>query len=1303
MAQKEGLQIEKLRGLENYHTWCFAVKNALEYRNLEKCITEPVTETDTDKLQKCKSILCLCVETKLYVHIMDATSASQVWKKFKELYEDKGMTRKIGLLRNLIGTKLSDCDNMQGYVNTLLDYFNKINAIDFKITDDWKTAILLSGLTDDFKPFIMSIEASETSLKAEQIMSKLLDSESASGEKGDAFFANKKTFKNSKKKFVKRHCDKCNSNKHDTDWCGKNKKKEKTEYANNAFALFSESKEEPWYVDSGTSQHMTPDPDLLENKQKVQVPDIRAANGGMLKIDLVGKKTLDFGEQSINANEIFYVPGLSANLLSVSKICSHGNTVLFDNSGCTVRNSKGQILAQCKEQNGVYKLYPRTNAVSMLAKTDETALMWHRRLGHINYAALKKMRDGIVDGIKFNDDDSDVKRCEACCVGKQARLPFAKSETKTKQILELIHTDVMGPMQTQSIGHAKYVLTFIDDYSKKVFVYFMKQKSEVFDIFVKFKNFIENQTDSKIKIIRSDNGGEFCSRKFDDLFTKSGIQHQLTAPYTPQQNGTAERMNRTLVEKAKCMLYDADLPNTFWAEAVNMAAYLVNRSACSAHSKTPDELFFGKKIDVSNIKIFGSPVMVHINKENRRKLDPKAAKMVFVGYDSDTKGFRCVDRQTRKIVISRDVKFFEHNAKTFNNTIMDDDEPSEPNNVSSTAPTPTINVSSNNGATINAPSVSPNEPEYDASLFDDDDNGAAGGIITLDDTQLDESDDLPSPPSNANDPDFSTRANLNDAQRSPVSTRNRLKQNQVSLSEINSMFFAMIAEPVTFDQAVSSAESKQWRDAMDDEMKSHALNKTWSLEKLPADRKAIKCKWVFKVKRDVNGDVEKFKARMCGKGYSQREGIDYQETFAPVVRYTSLRYLIGLAVKDGYKICQMDAITAFLQGDLTESVYMEQPEGYNDGSGRVCKLQKAIYGLKQAGHEWNKKLDRALLEVGMIKSRSDPCIYYTKNKNIILAIYVDDFLIFYRSTNNLGILKQYLNRRFMMKDLGTAQRCLGMRITQHENGIAIDQSMYIIDILKRFNMFDCNPVGTPTNTALHLSVKMVNENNEITGKVPYQEAVGSLLHLSQATRPDIAYAVHDVSRFNSKHANEHWQAVKRIFRYLKGTINYKLNFCRTEDNMEMHAFSDADWGSEVDERHSCSGHVVLLSNAAVSWYSHRQEIVAMSSTEAEYIALWETGREVIWLRNLEKELVQQQNATIVHMDNTSSMKLAESDAYRRRSKHIDIRYHKVRELIKLGFIKLKYRESSKMVADSLTKAVTKEKTQYCAREFGLVE
>lgn len=410
---------------------------------------------------------------------------------------------------------------------------------------------------------------------------------------------------------------------------------------------------------------------------------------------------------------------------------------------------------------------------------------------------------------------------------------------------------------------------------------------------------------------------------------------------------------------------------------------------------------------------------------------------------------------------------------------------------------------------------------------------------------------------------------------------------------------------------------------------------------------------------------------------------------------------MALAVKKNFRIHQMDVITAFLQGDLKEEIFMEQPEAYHNGSNLVCKLNRSVYGLKQAGRQWNLKLDNALKKFGLIRSLMDPCIYYTKKMNLLIAIYVDDFLIFYTKLDELNDLKKFLNETFKMKDLGPAKHCIGINIKQTGKGIELNQTRYIEEVLNRFRMQDCKPVKNPSDTNQKLSVQLVTEENSLVGKVPYQELVGCLLFLSQATRPDIAFAVNNVSRFNNKHSEIHWQAVKRILRYLNGTKHHKLCYTKEGDS-ELHAYSDADWASDVDKRLSCTGFVVNLSNGAINWSSKRQQIVALSSTEAEYIALSSTVRDVIWIKQLLGEIDKSSiMPTTIFCDNQSAIKLGEIEAYRPRTKHIDIRYHHLRQKINEGIIELKYISTKEMTADSLTKAVPAEKHALCTSKMGL--
>lgn len=1257
--------IEKLKGSENYHTWSFAISNLLEYKGLKEALTtDTASDTlTTTKLSEAKAIVSLCIETCVVVHVRDCKSAKEIWILLKKRYENKGLSRKIGLLRKLISVRFEENNDMQSYINEIMECSQKLTGIGFEIGDEWLAAILLAGLSDSFGPFIMGIEATGGTITTDTIISKLMDSQESEKKNGEALFNKKQGNRNSI--FKDKTCYNCGKKGHLAKVCRKPPKADKNsnekakaniaeeENAFSAFLCGNKTDQQVWYLDSGASNHMTPFENLLNNKKTTNVNNIMTANNAKMQPKYAGDAVLKLNESDVVIRDILHVPELAVNLLSINKIAERGNTITFNKNGCIVKNSRNEIIINCKPENGVYKV-KQGNGMCNVAKGKENAIIWHRRLGHMNVQSMKKMRNGAVNGIDFVDADNEIKSCEVCAKGKHARQPFKSSESSSTEILQLIHSDVIGPMETLSIGGARYVLVFTDDYSRKVSTYFLKTKSEVPDCFIEYKTMMENQTGKKIKCIRFDNGTEYM--KLIGYFRKNGILHQTTTPYTPQQNGAAERMNRTLIEKAKCLLFDANLPRNFWAEAVSMATYLTNRSVTSVHKKTPDEMFFGKRVDLSNLKLFGSSVMVRIPKEKRKKWDKNSMKMIFVGYDMKTKGYRCIDKASLKLVISRDVIFIEESTNKMNEITIDCEK---------------------------------NETASDiVGGVEDQSNDSFDDAVDNTDASLDES-------QHDVDPDYKPPGHVEPAPGAR-NLRSGAKGHEMQLSN-----FALFTEPIAAKEIQGRPDKKHWIAAMDEEIKSHQTNGTWTLVKLPAGKNTIKAKWVFKEKRDAQGNIVRYKARLVAKGYSQRYGIDYMETFSPVVRYTSIRVLIAIAVEKEMKIHQMDAVTAFLQGDLDEEIYMAQPEMYDDGTDRVCKLNKAIYGLKQAGRQWNTKLDGALLKFGLNKSKMDPCIYYTGNKSMIVAIYVDDFLIFYQNESCLAQLKSYLSSTFNMKDIGLAKGCIGMNIHQGKDFIELDQCMYIQEILKRFGMEDSKPVGTPSDTSVKLTIQMVNNETSIAGKVPYQEAVGSLLYLTQATRPDIAFAVNDVSRFNENHSMEHWTAVKRIFRYLKGTMNWKLRYTK-EKEARLIAYTDSDWASDVDKRRSCTGFVTSISNAAISWNSKRQSTVALSSTEAEYIALSSTVCEIVWLKQFLAEISDNYaKPALIFCDNQSTIKLAESDGFRPRTKHIDIRFHHLRGQLQKRVFELEFLPTAKMTADSLTKAVPKEKTLSCAKSMGL--
>ena len=406
----------------------------------------------------------------------------------------------------------------------------------------------------------------------------------------------------------------------------------------------------------------------------------------------------------------------------------------------------------------------------------------------------------------------------------------------------------------------------------------------------------------------------------------------------------------------------------------------------------------------------------------------------------------------------------------------------------------------------------------------------------------------------------------------------------------------------------------------------------------------------------------------------------------------------------------MDVKTAYLNGELEEDIYMRQPEGFIKvgEEHKVCKLQRSLYGLKQAGRSWYKKIDAYLEELGLKRSNLDSCVYYQKKEKdmLFIALYVDDLLIFANNHKTIDELKEGLQRKFDMKDLGEAHYCLGIRITRDraKGIIRIDQEKYIESILEHFGMTDCKAVSTPMDPSVTLTKDMspsTREEENSMRDVPYQNAVGSLMYAMLGTRLDIAFAVGAVSRYSSNPGELHWRAVKRIFRYLKGTIGHAVEYKR--DGSDIHGYSDADWAGDPDSRRSTTGYTYILAGGAVTWSSKKQPTVALSTTEAEYMALTQAAKEGIWIKRLLSELGfnSPNDPIVINSDNQGSSALAKNPIQHARTKHIDIRHHFIREMVENKEVEIVYCGTDDMVADILTKGLSREKHNRFVEGMGI--
>ena len=504
---------------------------------------------------------------------------------------------------------------------------------------------------------------------------------------------------------------------------------------------------------------------------------------------------------------------------------------------------------------------------------------------------------------------------------------------------------------------------------------------------------------------------------------------------------------------------------------------------------------------------------------------------------------------------------------------------------------------------------------------------------------------------------------------------------------------ALSEEPKTVKEAKSSPKSEEWTEAMESEINSLNKNQVWELVRLPEGKKTIGCKWIFKTKVDGDGNIERYKARLVAQGFTQRYGIDYDQTFSPVVSFESIRSIIAIAAKNNLKLHQMDVKTAFLNGELNEEIYINQPEGFvvKGLEDHVCKLKRSIYGLKQSARCWNVELDSKLKDMGFKQCKSDPCIYIKEAKEgyCVIAVYVDDLIVGGESEKNIACTKKKISEKFEVTDMGALHYFLGVKVYQNPktNEIWIGQPNFTKELLQKLQMSECKQVDTPIDPSIKL-MKRTEEEEEFD-KVKYQSAVGSLLYLSTRTRPDIAFAVGNTARYCAQPSPSHWSAVKRILRYLKGTTNLGLLY-KPEDVSDLVGYSDADWAGDTNDRKSTSGYVYMMSGSAISWRSKKQSCVALSTAEAEYIALSSATQEAMWLRQLLSSMLKEYKLSVpttVYEDNQSAICMSKNNQSHGRAKHIDIKYHFVREQVERQTIKIDYCKSEEMTADILTKGL----------------
>ena len=1030
-----------------------------------------------------------------------------------------------------------------------------------------------------------------------------------------------------------------------------------------------------WLADSATTSHICNQKEAFVSYKPVTGKTVAGVSNNKAIIE--GRGTIEL--ESIYKNDkyllrlenVLYIPSNRNNLISLGRWDDAGGRYTGGGGGIIFITKDGKhVVKGTKIDNNLYKMKvsirkPGATISKLTTCTPQTFQateptqsweIWHRRYGHVGYSGLQKLHDlNMVDGFTV-DTRTSKPDCIACTEAKQTEEPFNKMSNRVTKPGELTHIDVWGKYSVKSIHGNQYYTIFVDDAGRFTSVKFMKLKTEAVQQVKNYLTHLKTQ-DKSPKAIRFDNGKEFLNEELASWCAQQGIEIQTTAPYSPSQNGVAERMNRTIVELARAMLNEHQLPQFLWEHAVAHAVYVCNRAFTKAlGNKTPYETWFEKRPNVSHFREFGAPVWILLQGQKEApKMLPKSHRHAYVGFDDGSNSVLYYSAKTHKILKSRNFRFL-----TLQNNIT------PPEEIEVAPDLPREGEEPEGSTRLSGDLISPGTGDKRKREEDDNDQfeprktrGNRPNYRHLDNPYSDEDDDI-----FTSDEQFANSA-------------------IIPGDELHSLA-----------EARRSPDWPEWEKAAKSEYNQLLDMGTWKLVDKPLDAIPIANKWTFVKKRNKAGEIVKYKARLVAKGCAQRPGYDYVETFSPVVRMETIRAILALIPIEKLKIQQMDIKGVYLNGILQEKVYMRQPEGFEDGTDRVCVLVKTLYGLKQSGREWNKEFDNKIRAFGFQRLKSDPCVYIRRDADgiSIITVWVDDILLFASSDKLMQRMKDDIHSQWEATDMGDPAKIVGIEITQTGDSIMITQQKYIESILQREHMEEANPVSTPLDPNIKIGPNPEGNNGNRSNC--FAQLLGELQFLANATRPDIAHTINRLAAYTANPSLQHMGALKRVLRYLAGTKGYGIVYKNTDTPNSpniFHGYADAAFANQ-DDCKSTSGYVFIAGGGAITWRSKKQTTVALSSTEAEYIALAEAAREASWLRNLYDELGYSQiKPTLIRGDNNGAIAMARNPQFHQRSKHIAIRWHLIRDMVSDGILTIDECRDPEQTADVLTKTLARFK------------
>jgi len=1332
------VDIQRLKG-SNWATWKWQLQNVLDSKGL----TDVLTGTEpygSPREVAARQIISSSLDQTLVSKVIHCNTAQEVWTCLRGIYENSTSFALTDLIGRMNSFKMNSLEEVENGLSEIQSIACQIKALGGAVDKPTIESAILRALPKTFSSFITSwtfLDADKRTL--ENLHSHLmrtvcmLRSEDDKDHREKALYVRqatdksrpkfKESIKNKVSKQAKKNlfCRYCKMNNHVVDDCRKLAKRKASEergtssnnYPNpkDSQIPLEESSQESqssarvayghvataeictrsitqsnddeyvtstWIADSGASFHMTSHIEwLIDYREFTEKLAVRLGDSHLVKA--YGKGYIETSHGIIDP--VFYLPDISDNLFSLASCAKMQKIFALSTDEHMVFYQNGnEIFRGNLNKCGVYELNFRIKLAANVTVLSTSLDDWHERLAHISPWVIKYMADHkIVDGLTIAN--SPKLNCEPCALGKSKRSSHPQRTTPRATVPGMIlHFDTIGPMPERSLGGAVYYVLCKDSYSSYRKIFFVSSKSDIPNNVKQILSQATIETGNRVLRIVTDNGTEYKNTNLRNFLDQSGITHVTSSVYTPEQNGLIERDIRTVAEAARTIRLRAGLSKPFWAEAMSTSVYILNRVINSRNKeKTPYELWFGKIPSLVNLHRFGESAVVHVHNHQRDKLDPKGRKLIFVGYTENYNTFRFINPSTNELVISCDAVFLNQMyVKNQTETPRNDIEDNELQTIETGPMFGKIEPQRNS---ITGSIIDENETYEVERCFEEtiDNNRAQSreDISSLEDFNNETSD---------KDENFLTPAKA-PPEQPDMDRMNTLRPRTGKPNympwKLNITTIEADEDPQNFKEAMNRVDKDKWLNAMNEELESLSKCKVWTLVNRPLNKNVVSNRWVLRIKRNPDGTINRYRARLVARGFSQIHGLDFHETYAPTASMSVIRLLIAYAAVERLKMSQFDIKTAFLYGDLDEEVYMSQPEGFVKDDTKVWRLNKSLYGLKQAPRQWCRKFTEYLAKLNLKTSSEDRCVFYSRDPLVIIVIYVDDGVIFARRKRDIDDILYKLEQRFEIHIMEPTT-FLGFQMKRSESGsIILHQSAYVSKIIKRFKLGHLKPERSPT-----VPSSISTDDTPLDPSVPYRELVGSLLYAAICTRVDISYAVSKASRALAAPTVKDWQLVQRIVGYLIAEPNLALSY-RSDRHNGLITYCDADHAGCGETARSTTGFLILFGGAPIHWRSTRQELATTSSTEAEIISLCSAVKDSVWLYHFALELgIVYTQPIQIYCDNESAIKLASNEKIAQRTKYLRARFAFIRDYIEQRIIIVSHVKSSLQLADMLTKAIT---------------